>query len=152
MLLDMDFNYDVVDAVLAAKGNDPYSALLGIQQLSEVVAREDWDEILPAFSRCVRITRDLDEVYEVDAAKLQEPAEKALLSALETAEGELAGKDSVAAFISAFVPMVPAINTFFDAVLVMDEDEKVRQARLGLLQRVAALSDGIADLSTLEGF
>jgi glycyl-tRNA synthetase len=100
----------------------------------------------------VRITRDLDEVYEVDAAKLQEPAEKALLSALETAEGELAGKDSVAAFISAFVPMVPAINTFFDAVLVMDEDEKVRQARLGLLQRVAALSDGIADLSTLEGF
>jgi glycyl-tRNA synthetase len=152
MLLDMEFSYDVVDAVLAAKGNDPYSALLGIQQLSEVVAREDWDEILPAFSRCVRITRDLDEVYAVDATMLQEPAEKALLSALETAEGELAGKDSVEALFSAFVPMVPAINTFFDAVLVMDEDEKVRQARLGLLQRVAALSDGIADLSTLEGF
>jgi glycyl-tRNA synthetase len=152
MLLDMDFGYDVVDAVLAAKGNDPYSALVGIQQLSEVVARDDWSEILPAFSRCVRITRDLDEVYAVDATKLQELAEKALLSALETAEGELAGKDSVAAFISAFVPLVPAINTFFDAVLVMDEDEKVRQARLGLLQRVATLSDGIADLSTLEGF
>jgi glycyl-tRNA synthetase len=152
MLLDMGFNYDVVDAVLAAKGKDPYGALVGIQQLSEVVAREDWSEILPAFSRCVRITRDLDQVYPVDAVSLQEQAEKDLLKALEKAEGELAGKDTVAAFIAAFVPMVPAINIFFDAVLVMDEDEKVRQARLGLLQRVAALSAGIADLSALEGF
>jgi glycyl-tRNA synthetase len=152
MLLDMGFNYDVVDAVLAAKGNDPYGALVGIRQLSDVVAREDWSEILPAFSRCVRITRDLDEVYAVDEAALQEAAEKDLLKALEKAEAALKGADTVEAFIAAFVPLVPAINAFFEAVLVMAEDEKVRQARLGLLQRVAALSDGIADLSALEGF
>jgi glycyl-tRNA synthetase len=152
MLLDMGFNYDVVDAVLAEKGNDPYGTLVGIRQLADIVAREDWSEILPAFSRCVRITRDLDEVYAVDEACLEEKAEKDLLKALEKAESDLAGADTVDAFIGAFVPMVPAINTFFDAVLVMAEDENVRQTRLGLLQRVAALSDGIADLSFLEGF
>jgi glycyl-tRNA synthetase len=152
MLLDMGFNYDVVDAVLAAKGHDPYGALVGIRQLAAVVARDDWSEILPAFSRCVRITRDLDAVYAVDEAALQEPAEKDLLRALEKAEAALAGVGTVDAFITAFVPLVPAINAFFDAVLVMAEDEKVRQARLGLLQRVAALSAGIADLSVLEGF
>ena len=152
MLLDMGFAYDVVDAVLAEKGNDPYSALIGIQQLAEAVAREDWAQILPAFSRCVRITRDLDEVYAVDEGCLEEPTEKPLLKALEKAEADLAGADTVSAFMAAFVPMVPAINAFFDAVLVMAEDEAVRQTRLALLQRVAALSKGIADLSLLEGF
>jgi glycyl-tRNA synthetase len=48
--------------------------------------------------------------------------------------------------------MMPAINTFFDKVLVMDEDAKLRSNRLGMLQRIAALADGVADLSRLEGF
>ena len=55
-------------------------------------------------------------------------------------------------FIKAFTPMIPAIDGFFENVLVMAEDEKVRQNRLGLLQRIAALADGVADLSRLEGF
>jgi len=152
MLLDMGFTYDVVDAILAEKGKDPYGALVGIQQLTEAMAQDNWSEILPAFSRCVRITRDLDEVYAVDETCLEEPTEKDLLKALEKAEADLAGADTVAAFMAAFVPMVPAITKFFDAVLVMAEDEAVRQTRLAMLQRVAALSKGIADLSFLEGF
>jgi glycyl-tRNA synthetase len=55
-------------------------------------------------------------------------------------------------FMKAFTPMIPAIDAFFENVLVMAEDEKVRQNRLGLLQRIAALADGVADLSRLEGF
>jgi glycyl-tRNA synthetase len=37
-------------------------------------------------------------------------------------------------------------------VLVMAEDKKVKENRLGLLQRIASLSNGIADLSNLDGF
>ena len=44
------------------------------------------------------------------------------------------------------------INRFFTDVLVMAEDPAVRQARLALVQRIAALPDGIADLSQLQGF
>jgi len=44
------------------------------------------------------------------------------------------------------------INRFFEAVLVMAEEPQVRANRLGLLQRVAALPAGAADLSPLEGF
>jgi glycyl-tRNA synthetase beta subunit len=47
---------------------------------------------------------------------------------------------------------MPAINHFFDAVLVMAEDQTVRANRLGLLQKVAGLTRGVADFSTLEGF
>ncbi len=55
-------------------------------------------------------------------------------------------------FLSAFLPMIPVINRFFDTVLVMAEDVPLRQNRLGLLQRITALADGVADLSKLEGF
>ena len=48
--------------------------------------------------------------------------------------------------------MMPAVNSFFDEVLVMAEDEKLRATRLGMLQRIAALAAGAADLSPLEGF
>jgi glycyl-tRNA synthetase beta subunit len=48
--------------------------------------------------------------------------------------------------------MIPAIDKFFEDVLVMDDDKKVRENRLGLLQRIAALAEGVADMSKLEGF
>jgi glycyl-tRNA synthetase beta chain len=46
----------------------------------------------------------------------------------------------------------PAISRFFDDVLVMDEDTAVRENRLALLQQIANLTTGLADLSELEGF
>jgi glycyl-tRNA synthetase len=68
------------------------------------------------------------------------------------AEADLGDGDTVDALLNAFLPMVPVINNFFDEVLVMDEDQRLRENRLGLLQRIAGLSNGIVDLSYLEGF
>ena len=48
--------------------------------------------------------------------------------------------------------LIPSINAFFDKVLVMAEDPAVKANRLALVGRVAHLSDGLADLSKLEGF
>ncbi len=49
-----------------------------------------------------------------------------------------------------FAPMIPAIHDFFDKVLVMAEDKAVKEKRLGLLQRIAALASSMADFSKLE--
>ena len=54
--------------------------------------------------------------------------------------------------MKAIQTLVPAINTFFDEVLVMAPDPAIRANRLGLVQEIAALPDGVADLSRLEGF
>jgi glycyl-tRNA synthetase len=54
--------------------------------------------------------------------------------------------------LRSFLPLIPVINRFFDEVLVMADDPDVRQSRLGLLQRISALAQGVADLSKLEGF
>jgi glycyl-tRNA synthetase beta chain len=81
-----------------------------------------------------------------------EAAEKDLFEVLTIAEATARAPGSVDDFLNAFTPMIPAITHFFDAVLVMADDEALRSNRLGLLQRIASLALGVADLTRLEGF
>ena len=150
--LEQGFRYDVVEAVLAAQGSNPYRASRAVASLSNWVKREDWHTILPAYARCVRITRDVQESYEVNPQNLVEEDEKTLFQALLQAENTPRATGSVDDFLNAFLPMIPAINRFFDEVLVMTDEQHLRENRLGLLQRIVSLADGVADMSKLEGF
>ena len=151
-LLDQGYRHDVVAAVLAEQGHDPAQAYHSVQQLSDWVKRTDWATILPAFARCVRITRDIKDHFLFDTALFAEPAEKELAIAFNSALATIAASCSVDDLLNAFLPMIPTINHFFEAVMVMVEDKKIRENRLGLLQQISALSKGIADFSKLEGF
>ncbi|MCJ7624355.1 MAG: hypothetical protein MUO76_12700, partial [Anaerolineaceae bacterium] len=146
------FPYDVVDAVLAAQRQNPAGAARAVRRLAEWTARVDWHEILPAYARCVRITRDLKERYEVDEKVISAPAEEELYTILLSAEALEREPGSVEDFFNAFMPMIPKINKFFDDVLVMSENRTERENRLGMLQRISDLAAGVADFSKLEGF
>ena len=152
MLLEKDFRYDIVDSVLAVQGDNPARALRAVQSLEDWVKRPDWSSILPAYARCVRITRDQAVKFDVDPSTFVEPAERNLFAALQTAEMTQQESGSVNDFLVCFLPMIPTINQFFEDVLVMTENQAQRENRLGLLQRVASLADGVADFSRLEGF
>ena len=148
----LGYAYDVVDAVLAVQKHNPAGAMRAVKELSEWINREDWNLILPAYSRCVRITREIKEEYVLTQAVLEEVAEKELYSALQNALQQKVNLGSVGDFFTLFTPLIPQINKFFDEVLVMAEDEAVRKNRLAMLQKIAALARGVADLSFLEGF
>ncbi len=150
-LREQGFAHDVVEAVLAAQGRDPTAAREAAEQLRAWVARETWPQLLDNYARCVRITRGHPR-YTLEPQALVEPGERALYRALREAEEALDGRRDVDAFLTAFEPLVPHIQRFFDEVLVMTEDETLRRARLALLQRIAALAEGIVDLSRMEGF
>ncbi|HEY9087466.1 MAG TPA: glycine--tRNA ligase subunit beta, partial [Anaerolineaceae bacterium] len=152
MALPEGLRYDIVDAVLAEQNTNPARALAAARQLTQWVRRADWNTILPAYARCVRITRDQKETFAVDPARFEDPAERELYAALQTAQAASRAPGSVDDLFNAFLPMIPAINRFFEAVMVMAEDPALRANRLGLLQEIAALARGVADLSTLEGF
>jgi glycyl-tRNA synthetase len=143
--------YDVVAASLAARADNPLLALVSAQQLATWVARDDWALLLDNYARCVRITRDQPE-FDLVAVHLVEDAEKSLYEGLLVVEARVSPNSDVDTLLTAFAPLVPQIQAFFDEVLVMAEDEALRRARLALLQRVAGLADGIVDLSYLEGF
>ncbi|MBM4425010.1 MAG: glycine--tRNA ligase subunit beta [Chloroflexi bacterium] len=152
LLIDEGYRYDVVEAVLAERGFDSHQVKKSVSELSEWVKRPDWNTILPAYARCVRITRDQKQTYEVVPANFVTEAEKILWDAYQSAPRTLDAVTSTNGFLTAFVPLIPAITRFFDEVLVMDEDQRVRENRLGLLQRIAAMAKGVADMSKLEGF
>jgi glycyl-tRNA synthetase len=154
-LREAGFAYDAVDAVLAALGDDPFRARQAVEQLAAWVARDDWSRILENYARCVRITRDLKQQFTLAPDRFQQPAEEALYAAYQKARAQVTPQSSVDQFLTAFVPLVDIIDAYFareSGVLVMDEDVSLRQNRLAQLQHIAALAEGIADLSRLEGF
>jgi glycyl-tRNA synthetase len=152
LLLDAGQRFDVVDAVLAAQGQTPTRAAQAVEEFKFWIERDDWSEILPAYARCVRITRDLDTIYPVGSEKFELSPEQALYERLLAAEAVERQAGSVNDFLDVFLPLIPVINEFFDQVLVMTEDQVLRENRLGLLQRISALANGVADMSRLEGF
>jgi glycyl-tRNA synthetase len=153
VLNEMGYRYDVVDAVLAEQSDNPARAAEAVKQLQAWVEREDWDTILPGYARCVRIIRSASvnqEKLKVHTKKLVEEEEKALYDALQkNAKSHPANIDE---FLNIVVKLIPSINAFFDKVLVMAEDQAVRENRLALVGEVAGLARGLADLSKLEGF
>ncbi len=151
-LEEQDWRHDVVAAVLVEQSRNPHRALVGIRELSEWVARPDWEPILDSFARCVRITRTEATQYEVKPELFAEAQEAALWDAYKVAATKLTSTGNVDEFLSAFEPMLPAITAFFDHVLVMAEDLAARQNRLGMLQAVSVMQRRRADLSQLSGF
>ena len=69
--------HDVVQAVLAERGDNPWPALVAARELAAAVSRDDWEDTLNAYARCVRIVRGLKERYTVQPDRFIEPAEKA---------------------------------------------------------------------------
>jgi glycyl-tRNA synthetase len=153
VLNDMGYRYDVVDAVLAEQSANPAAAAEAVNQLQAWVEREDWETILPGYARCVRIIRSAQvdaKKLKMDSKKFVEAEERSLYQAIQ--ENVKARPSTVDEFLNIVVKLIPSINAFFDKVLVMVEDEKIKQNRLALVGQVANLSHGIADLSKLEGF
>ncbi len=159
LLGERGFRYDVVEAVLAEQGHNPARCAAAAAQLQAWVQRPDWNAILPAYARCVRILRSAgienraltmaSKGFVVDSTLLREAAERALYEALPQVEQPPRSIDD---FLRTLEGLVPTINAFFDSVLVMAEEEATRRNRLALVGRIAALANGLADLSKLEGF
>jgi glycyl-tRNA synthetase len=150
VLNDMGFKYDVIDAVLAAQSNNPAGTVRAVKQLQAWTERADWSSILDGYARCVRITRDQKEIFKIKEKSLREVEETTLYEVFNLQKTTFNG--DVDAFLKVIATLIPSITSFFEKILVMAEEKEVRENRLGLLQRIASLANGVADLSKLEGF
>ncbi|KQM48070.1 glycine--tRNA ligase subunit beta [Sphingomonas sp. Leaf208] len=83
-----------------------------------------------------------------------EPAETALMTALDSAEPRATAaiaREDFAAAMAALASLRAPIDAFFDSVIVNDSDPAKRSARLALLERVRAAVHNVADFSKIEG-
>jgi glycyl-tRNA synthetase len=157
LLTDQGFRYDVVEAVLAAQAGNPVLARRAAEELTAWVGKPEWPQILAAYARCVRITREIKEQYPVDESLLLEGEEQAIWNAAKELRQFVAGEQSrgtltISGLLDHFSHSVGTISAFFEKILVMTDDPALRKNRLALLQTIARLPEGVADLSKLEGF
>jgi glycyl-tRNA synthetase len=153
VLGELGFAHDVVDAVLAVRGDSPAAAVRAATALAAAVRQPWWSDAFTAYARTARITRGLSEQLALDPAVYVEPVEQELEAAWQAAAAALAAATEPADVLAAQLQALQApINAYFEKVLVNAEDERLRRARLALVQRVAALPAGIGDLSRLQGF
>jgi glycyl-tRNA synthetase len=155
VLRERDLRHDVVQAALAERGDNPYHSLKAAQTLQNWVERDDWEPLLVAYARCKRIVRPiLDEVrdYQVDPDGFVDETSRDLWAAYQRATEGLGADRDVDEVMAALQQLIGPINAFFDKVLVMAEDQTLRHNRLALVYAVAAIPDGLVDLSQVMGF
>jgi glycyl-tRNA synthetase beta subunit len=150
ILEEQGYRASVVRAVLAEQRHNPHAAALAAAALSHAIEAEDWPRLLDAYARCVRIVRSQPDAPALQPERLALVEEQLLYTAYREAAAQVDG--TVDSLVAALRLLEQPISRFFDAVLVMDEDTAVRHNRLALLQHIAGLARGVADLSQLEGF
>lgn len=142
---------DVISAVLAEQAANPFRAMQGIEELASWAGKANWESILDSFARCARITRD-EGAQSLDLDLLTEPQEQSLYAAYSSSVKNLDAEDNIDRFLTVFEGMIPAVTDFFDHVLVHAEDNRLRNNRIALLQKISGLQRGRANLSALDNF
>jgi len=151
-LLADRFPADAVDAVVSAGFSDPVDAAEKIAALAEFKRRPDFEPLAIAFKRVCNIVKGGVDL-PMDAALFQETAEERLHAAFRAVAGNVAARvaerDYLAA-LSEIAALKESVDGFFDKVMVMAEDERVRNNRLALLTGIARMFGAIADFSKIS--
>lgn len=175
--------HDLIDAVFALGGEDDLVRLLArVKALQGFVGTEDGKNLLAGYKRAANILKkevgdtstsvrpelveglpSASEEKSSTSTSLSangvlgydpEPAEIALVAALDTAEPQAAQAVEVEDFegaMSALASLRGPIDAFFNDVTVNDADPAKRAARLALLERVRVAVHKVADFSRIEG-
>lgn len=151
-LLDRGERHDLVAAVLAVHGHNPALAVRTLRDLCRLADTERFARVLTAYSRPARIVRGEVIDGNVEPALFEHPEERDLWQTYRQVQAHVHPDMSVSAFVELFEPLVEPIDHFFEEVFVMVDDEEIRRNRLTLLQRIAALPNGIIDLTQVQGF
>ena len=159
----LGYAYDVVNAVLAAGADDVVDAVRRAKVVAAVRGSEDFASISVAFKRMKNILRQAIEAGKWTESQQKIGSVRVILETGESGEKELAIQATAAAVVvkklreqkqyeqalTEISKLRPTVDTFFDKVMVMVEDEKVRSNRLALLQLLVDEFSTIADFSEI---
>ncbi|MGY3443827.1 MULTISPECIES: glycine--tRNA ligase subunit beta [unclassified Bradyrhizobium] len=160
-LRDQGARHDLVDAVFSLGGQDDLLLVVRrVEALGKFLDSDDGKNLLAGTKRASNILsieekkdkRAFDGAPDAALYKLDE--EKALAAAIDQVKAEASAavaKEDFAAAMSAMAKLRPAVDAFFDKVKVNDEDTKVRENRLKLLNEIRAATRAVADFSRIEG-
>ncbi len=151
-LLDKGYPFDVVEAVLTTAFDHLLDAQHRIDALRRAKEWKDFESIVIGFKRAMNILKGTPSKQTIRPSLFLETAEKNLYDAFFEAKeriGHLLNRRDYTATLSEMSRMKKAIDAFFDGVMVMVEDEAIRNNRLALLDAIGKLFLRFADFSKL---
>lgn len=151
MLTAQGYPQDVVDSVLSASFDEPVDSIERVKALAGLKGREDFEPLAVAFKRVVNIIKG-GVKQDVDESLFENECEKDLYRALQQVQAEVAEQVAERNYTSALETIAGLrgpVDSFFDGVMVMAEDDAVRANRMALLTGVARLFAGVADFSKI---
>jgi glycyl-tRNA synthetase beta chain len=163
-LRDQKARHDLVEAVLSAdslvRGSSLVSIVDRVEALGKFLDTDDGKNLLAGTKRASNILaieekkdkRAFDGAPDAGLYKL--PEEKALATAIDQVKHEAAAavqREDFATAMGAMAKLRPAVDAFFDKVKVNDDEPKVRENRLKLLNEIRAATRAVADFSKIEG-
>jgi glycyl-tRNA synthetase beta chain len=144
---------DVVRGAMAASSDVvPLRARRVAEALQALRASADFQALAVLFKRVKNIARELESRAPLDRTALTEPAEQALLEALDTRRPkieEAAARADYRRALTEVAALRPAVDRFFTDVFVMAEDARLRTARLTLMAELRDLILSLADISEI---
>ena len=150
-LISQGHPYDIVDAVLANGIQDLVRAWEKIRAMEAFKSHPDFQPLAIAFKRVVNIIRDFQN-GAVNPVLFADPEERNLHAAFLQIRQSVLAHISGGDYSSALVEMArlrEPVDAFFDAVLVMAEEKKIRFNRLSLLREISTLFHDVADFSRI---
>ena len=140
------YRHDVVDACISNSSvlRHLTDFIKRLELISKEIEKSEFVKINEAANRIIRISKDYKTEQLPNKVLFNNPAESKLMECTELIDTD---KLSYKELFIALSKAVPAIDEFFENVLVMDKDEKVKENRLSLLYGIKKKFDKIADFS-----
>ena len=153
LLIDQGIRYDVIDAVLADDRNDDFADIYKrAVALNKFVASEEAPALLQAATRVANLCKKIEEETAINPQLFEVEAEKELHAAAIASSKEVLAATvayDYAAVLAEAVKLVAPINKFFDDVMVMADDARVKNNRLALLSAVKDITHAVGDLNAI---
>ncbi len=151
-IMNDKFPYDVIESVLSLEFDNIYETYIKLEQMNKIKDDRDFQDIIVPFKRVANITKDWDKTV-VNESLFVEPEEKDLYKTFTANKDNFIKYKKDGKYIEAlktFTNLKDDINKFFDNVLVMDKDEKIKINRLNLLKNIYNTFNTIADLTKIQ--
>lgn len=152
ILLEEGLPFDVVEAMISARGHDLHLISRRAKELASLTNHEEVLDLLRAYTRVVNLAGKAPEGVLLKEELFLEAEERHLYASFLKVKEEgkrLLAKGDFPGFLKAGAAIKPAVDGFFDQVMVMVEDEQVRNNRLVLLQQIRDYFLDVVDLGKI---
>lgn len=153
LLMDQGIRYDVIDAVFADKRNDDMVDLaVRCKALAAYVEADNAEPLVQVSVRVSNLCKKIEKEVAISGALFKDESENKLHEVVAAVSKEIIPEIVLydyAAVLKAGEKVIEPVNTFFDNVMVMDEDENVKNNRLAMLEEVRGIVNAVGDLSLL---